>query len=55
MDWKLIAGLSVCPVGLVAGKSIPDFAALTEQHRIALPQPGSIQHILLSMAAEREL
>ncbi len=55
MDWKLISGLSVCPVGLVAESSeIPDFGSLRKDHRIALPQPGSIQHILLSMAAERE-
>jgi len=55
MDWKLIAGLSVCPVGLVSASSvIPDFTALDSSYRIALPQPGSIQHILLSMAAEKE-
>lgn len=53
MHWKLIAGLSVCPVGLVAGDGIPDLDSLNPQHRIALPQPGSIQHILLSMACER--
>lgn len=55
MPWKLIAGLSICPVGLVADDSkITDFHDLAPSHRIALPQPGSIQHILLSMAAERE-
>ena len=58
MDWKLIAGLSVCPVGLVAGGNVTGsdggFKSLKPEHRIALPQPGSIQHILLSMAAERE-
>lgn len=56
MDWKLISGLSVCPVGLNADRdAITGFSALEDSHRIALPQPGSIQHILLSMAAEREL
>ncbi len=54
MDWKLVSGLSICPVGLVAGEAIPDFSSLTPRHRIALPQPGSIQHILLSMASERK-
>ena len=50
MKWHLVAGLSVCPLGLVAarGEDLSDIAPGT---RIALPQPGSIQHILLSMAA----
>ncbi|MHB1393196.1 MAG: ABC transporter substrate-binding protein [Clostridia bacterium] len=56
MDWKIACGLSSSPVGLVTNKkeikSIKDF---TEKDRIALPQPGSVQHILLSMACEREL
>jgi NitT/TauT family transport system substrate-binding protein len=54
MNWKLVSGLSVCPVGLVADSgAIPDFESLTPDHRIALPQPGSIQHILLSMEAQK--
>ncbi len=56
MDWRIACGLSSSPVGLVTNKegikSIKDF---TEKDRIALPQPGSVQHILLSMACEREL
>lgn len=56
MDWKIACGLSSSPVGLITNKkeikSIKDF---TEKDRIALPQPGSVQHILLSMACEREL
>jgi NitT/TauT family transport system substrate-binding protein len=56
MDWKIACGLSSSPVGLVVNKeeikSIKDF---TPKDRIALPQPGSVQHILLSMACEREL
>lgn len=55
MDWKIACGLSSSPVGLVVNKeeikSIRDFG---EKDRIALPQPGSVQHILLSMACERE-
>ncbi|SKC90790.1 ABC transporter substrate-binding protein [Maledivibacter halophilus] len=54
MDWKIASGLSSMPVGLVTYKndikSIEDF---TIDDRIALPQPGSIQHILLSMASEK--
>ncbi|MDC7228232.1 MAG: ABC transporter substrate-binding protein [Spirochaetales bacterium] len=59
MDWKLIAGLSICPVGLVAGDDVLSgvfnnpLDAIKPGARIALPQPGSIQHILLSMASER--
>ena len=56
MEWKIATGLSSSPVGLVTYKanikSLKDFSA---QDRIALPQPGSVQHILLAMAAEREL
>ncbi|MDI3548070.1 MAG: sulfonate transport system substrate-binding protein [Halanaerobiales bacterium] len=55
MKWKIISGLSISPLGLVTYrddiKSIRDFSP---EDRIALPQPGSIQHILLSMACERE-
>ncbi|WP_018306905.1 ABC transporter substrate-binding protein [Desulfitobacterium hafniense] len=55
MDWKIACGLSTSPIGLVVNKdtirSIRDF---TKEDRIALPQPGSIQHILLSMACEKE-
>jgi NitT/TauT family transport system substrate-binding protein len=53
MPWKLLCGLSRAPVGLVApaGRwaSVEDIPAGTQ---IALPQPGSIQHILLGMALE---
>jgi NitT/TauT family transport system substrate-binding protein len=55
MEWKIAAGLSSSPVGLVSNRgevnTIKDF---TESDRIALPQPGSVQHILLSMACEKE-
>jgi NitT/TauT family transport system substrate-binding protein len=55
MDWKIMAGLSESPLGLMTNrediKSLADFKA---EDKIALPQPGSIQHILLSMAAQRE-
>lgn len=55
MPWKIATGLSECPVGLVTWKkeirSLRDF---TKNERIAAPQPGSVQHILLAMACERE-
>lgn len=54
MDWKIACGLSSSPVGLVANKddiqSIKDFSL---KDKIALPQPGSVQHILLSMACQK--
>ena len=55
MEWKIATGLSASPLGLITNnpeiKSIND---ISPTDRIALPQPGSIQHILLSMAAEKE-
>ena len=55
MDWKIMSGLSESPLGLMTNRdyinSLADFKA---EDKIALPQPGSIQHILLSMAAQRE-
>jgi len=56
MNWKIACGLSTSPVALITNKenikSVGDFGP---EDRIALPQPGSIQHILLSMACEKEL
>ncbi len=55
MEWKIISGLSICPLGLMTYKeSIKTLADISENDRIALPQPGSVQHILLAMAAKRE-
>jgi NitT/TauT family transport system substrate-binding protein len=54
MEWKLFSGLSRAPLALM-GKEDTTLDNITSDARIALPQPGSIQHILLSMAAEREL
>ncbi len=55
MDWKIISGLSESPLGLMTNReyinSLADFKA---EDKIALPQPGSIQHILLTMAAQRD-
>ena len=55
MEWKIISGLSESPLALMSNRdyinSLSDFKA---EDKIALPQPGSIQHILLSMAAQRK-
>ncbi|MGB4130368.1 MAG: ABC transporter substrate-binding protein, partial [Tepidanaerobacteraceae bacterium] len=53
---KIAAGYCVIPVSLVTYdeniNTLEDFKA---EHKIALPSPGSIQHILLSMALEKQL
>lgn len=55
MEWKLAGGLSKAPVGLIANRSdVSSIRDLNDKDRIALPQPGSVQHILLSMACEKE-
>lgn len=55
MDWKIFSGLSINPSGLVTNnKNINTLSDFTEEDKIALPQPGSIQHILLAMACEKE-
>jgi NitT/TauT family transport system substrate-binding protein len=53
MDWQIFIALSEVPVGLVAvSPELTTLKALSEADaRIALPQPGSIQHILLALAA----
>jgi NitT/TauT family transport system substrate-binding protein len=56
MPWRMITGLSACPVDLLVNDpEIKTLSDLVGNGRIALPQPGSIQHILLAMAAKREL
>jgi NitT/TauT family transport system substrate-binding protein len=55
MDWKIASGLSESPVNLVTNKeSIKSIKDFSEKDRIALPQPGSIQHMLLAMQCEKE-
>jgi NitT/TauT family transport system substrate-binding protein len=54
MEWKMFTGLCEAPIGLVTwNKNINSIADFSKKDRIALPQPGSIQHILLTMAAEK--
>ncbi|PKM80761.1 MAG: ABC transporter substrate-binding protein [Firmicutes bacterium HGW-Firmicutes-14] len=55
-DWKIATALGTSPLGLQTFRedlnSLKDF---TVEDKIATPYSGSIQHILLAMAAEREL
>lgn len=53
MDWKIMTGLSGSPLGLVVNnEAVTEAKDLIGLGKIALPQPGSIQHILLSMYAK---
>ncbi len=54
MKWT--AAVAEAELGLVSVHSgLKSIADIPDDIRIALPQPGSIQHILLAMAAEREI
>lgn len=56
MDWRIISGISESPMALVTkDPALHTLRDLTPDHRILLPQPGSVQHILLSMHAEKAL
>jgi len=53
MEWKIIMGISKSPLGLVVqDDAIQSLEDLKGKGKIALPQPGSIQHILLTMMAK---
>lgn len=54
MDWKIATGLSSVPTALVGKKEITSLADIDSNDRIAVPQPGSVQHILLAMACQRD-
>jgi len=54
--WKVASGVCVMPLGLQTYQDdIETLADFSDGDKIAYPSPGSIQHILLSMAAEKEL
>ena len=54
MKWKIISGLSSSESLLLTyNKEINSVKDLGENHKIALPQPGSVQHILLAMELEK--
>lgn len=54
--WKMASALVCQPLGLqVNDPEIKSLKDIKPGQKIALPAPGSIQHILLSMAAKKEL
>jgi NitT/TauT family transport system substrate-binding protein len=53
MDWAMFTGLNRSYLALNGTPEIGGLEEIAVSDRIALPQPGSIQHILLGMAAER--
>lgn len=56
MKWQAAGALSRARLGLTTTlDNVRTLSDVPSTLRIALPQPGSIQHILLAMAAEREL
>lgn len=56
MPWKIMTGLSESNVSLITkDTNINTLSDLTHNNHIILPQPGSIQHILLMMASEESI
>lgn len=54
MDWKYAAGISFNQVALVTDRpGVDSIRDLSDTDRIAVPSPGSTQHILLCIAADR--
>lgn len=52
--WKIFTGVSEAPLGLVSkNKEIVSLNDIQSSDQIILPQPGSIQHILLQMASKK--
>lgn len=53
---KIAAGYCVIPVSLVTyDENINTLEDFKPEHKIAVPSPGSVQHILLSMALKKQL
>ena len=56
IPWRVASGMCIMPLSLQTYKeNINSLADFGPDDKIAYPAPGSIQHILLSMAAERQL
>ena len=56
IPWKVASGMCIMPLSLQTYKDdINSLADFGPNDKIAYPAPGSIQHILLSMAAEKQL
>ncbi len=54
MEWRIATGVSQAPIGLITtDNTIMSIEDITSGDTIALPQPGSIQHMLLSMEAQK--
>lgn len=56
LGWKYLIGTGIFPYKLVTWR--PDIRTLKDfkpEDKIAVPGPGSLQHILLAMAAKRQL
>lgn len=54
--WRVMTGLNVMPLGLQTYRDdIETLADFGPDDKIAYPSPGSIQHILLAMASEKEM
>ncbi|MFA6618139.1 MAG: ABC transporter substrate-binding protein [Candidatus Neomarinimicrobiota bacterium] len=55
-DYKIMTALCEMPLGLQTNRpEVKSLKDISPQMKIATPSPGSIQHILLSMASEKEL
>jgi NitT/TauT family transport system substrate-binding protein len=53
--WKIFTGVSESPLGLISrNNEILSLRDIQSSDQIILPQPGSIQHILLQMGAKKE-
>lgn len=56
MPWKIMTGLSESNVSLITkDPKINTLSDLKQNNRVILPQPGSIQHILLMMASDNNI
>lgn len=56
VDWKIAGALDSMPLLLLTYKdNLKSIKDLGPEDKVALPGPGSNQHILLAMAAEKEL
>ncbi len=56
VDWKIATALASSPQGLQTYRDdINSLSDFKKDDKIAVPIPGSVQHILLAMAAEKEL
>lgn len=55
-DFRVISALCEMPLGMQTNRpEVRSLKDITPDMKIATPSPGSIQHILLSMASEKEL